>query len=90
MEHEIAVCGLDCAICAYREQTNCAGCAESKGDMFWGECKIAKCAQRKNVEDCSYCDEFVCDDLNAFSHDKEHGDNGERIENLRRRRGLTG
>ena len=81
-EHQIARCGLHCDICTFREAMNCPSCLYANGDMFWGTCQIANCCKEKKFDNCSQCDEFPCDDLIAFSHDPEHGDNGERIRNL--------
>lgn len=55
--------------------------------MFWGECKISKCCSEKELDHCGKCGEFVCKDLHAFAYDKEQGDNGLRIENLKKRIG---
>lgn len=77
-------CGLNCESCEYKEKCNCGCCKETCGKPFHGECRLAKCAIEHNVEYCSLCDNFPCSLLNEFSYDKEHGDNGERIEALKR------
>lgn len=82
--HKYTYCGLDCCNCDYKEKCNCKGCKETCGEPFHGSCRLAKCAINKNVEYCSLCDEFPCSLLNTFSFDKEHGDNGERIEVLKK------
>lgn len=78
-----AYCGLDCAICDYREKMNCSGCQACGGEMFWGECEIAACCISKQIENCSKCDQFPCENLKAFAFHAEQGDNGKRIENLK-------
>jgi hypothetical protein len=80
-----AKCGIECNKCEYREKFDCKGCIASKGKMFWGECKISKCCTDKDLVHCGNCDEFVCKDLYAFAYDEEQGDNGLRIENLKKR-----
>jgi len=74
-------CGINCSKCEYIE---CKGCRESKGTMFWGECSISKCSTDKALDHCGLCSDFACDNLKAFAYDKEQGDNGERIENLKK------
>lgn len=81
-EHQIARCGLHCDICTHREALSCPSCLAADGEMFWGTCQLAKCCMENKYDNCSQCDEFPCDDLVAFSHDPEFGDNGERIKNL--------
>ncbi len=81
---KIAYCGLDCGACDYREKCNCPTCHVAAGEMFWGQCPIAKCNMSKGFDNCSQCAEFPCDQLTQFAFDKEQGDNGKRIETLRR------
>ena len=80
---EMAYCGTDCQACGFRTKTNCPGCHAAASKMFWGECALAKCCMAKGLEHCGKCDLFPCAQLKAFSFDKEYGDNGRRIENLR-------
>ena len=52
--------------------------------MFWGTCRVAECCFSKGYSHCGECPEMPCELLlEAFNH-PEHGDNGERIDNLRR------
>ncbi|HYK89715.1 MAG TPA: DUF3795 domain-containing protein [Acidobacteriota bacterium] len=46
--------------------TDCDGCAQG-GRLFSGcsVCLIRKCAVEKSVENCAYCDEYVCANLAA-------------------------
>ncbi len=77
-------CGIECSKCDYREQCGCKGCKASDGNMFYGECKVAKCAIGKQRRFCGECAEFPCELLKSMSYDKEQGDNGARIENCSR------
>jgi len=55
----------------------------SKGILFWGECLISICSIEKGIDHCGLCSSLPCDILQeAFAH-PEHGDNGERLANLR-------
>jgi hypothetical protein len=83
MNKIISRCGLICSDCDYREKFNCPTCHESNENPFWGECKVAKCSISRNLNNCSECEDFACELLTEFAFDKEHGDNGERIENLK-------
>jgi hypothetical protein len=80
-------CGINCSKCEFRVKLNCRGCVPSNGVMFWGECPISKCCAEKNLEHCGRCPDFVCRNLHNFAYDREHGDNGQRIENLKARMG---
>ena len=84
MSNEFASrCGIYCGDCEYREKLNCSPCQVSGGKPFWGTCELAKCSISKGIENCSQCSDFPCDLLNKFAYDKEQGDNGLRISNLR-------
>ncbi len=89
MNNELAgKCGIDCSQCEFRSKSGCQGCQLSRGKMFWGECPISQCCSDKNLVHCGQCPDFVCPVLHNFAYDKEHGDNGKRIENLRVRGSL--
>ena len=78
----IARCGAYCGDCEWKEKMNCVGCQGAKGNMFWGECPVAKCSIDKGIEHCGLCSSLPCNILQeAFAH-PEHGDNGERLANL--------
>ena len=79
----MAYCGLDCGACSWRAKTNCLGCQARGGKTFWGECVLAKCCIEKHFAHCGKCEQFPCEQLKAFAFDKDHGDNGLRIENLK-------
>jgi hypothetical protein len=79
----IARCGAYCGDCEWKEKMNCPGCQGAKGNMFWGECRVARCSIGKGIEHCGFCSGLPCDVLQeAFDH-PEHGDNGERLSNLK-------
>jgi hypothetical protein len=79
----ISMCGAYCGSCEWREKTNCPGRLAARGKMFWGVCDVAKCAIAKGIEHCGLCPNVPCAILQGFFDDPEHGDNGERLANLR-------
>lgn len=59
-------CGSYCDDCpSYKgkEEPTCAGCVESKGQPWWGTCKVYKCASGKGFNHCGECTDFPCDKL---------------------------
>ena len=76
-------CGLKCSKCELREENNCGGCIASGGKPFHGKCEVADCAISKNKRFCGECENFPCEILKRYSFDKEHGDNGARIEHCK-------
>ena len=76
-------CGLKCYVCEYREKNNCGGCIGTKGTPFYGKCEIADCVISKGKRFCGECEYFPCELLKKHSFDKNHGDNGERIEHCK-------
>ena len=50
------------------EDINCEGCMTAGGKKFsyCGVCEIRKCGMKKNVKNCAYCDEYICDKLEEF------------------------
>lgn len=78
----VGKCGLYCEECDFREQANCPGCEAADGKMFWGKCAISNCCNANGHEHCGRCKKFVCKELEDFSNDPEHGDNGKRIMQL--------
>ncbi len=81
-------CGLICNECSYKEPCNCKGCLNFK-NPFWGVCKVKACCEDKNLLHCGECKGFPCTSLVEFSHDKEHGDNGARIDNCKQWKNKT-
>lgn len=79
-------CGLMCNSCEWKVPNNCKGCIASSGNPFYGTCRIATCAQEKELLHCGLCDEMPCELLKEFScGDGEHCDipKGARIEVLK-------
>ena len=79
----IGMCGAYCGACEWKAKTNCPGCQAKKGDMFWGECAVAKCCCEKGISHCGTCSELPCSDLQSAFDSPGHGDNGERLANLK-------
>jgi hypothetical protein len=79
----IGMCGAYCGACEWKPKVNCQGCQAAKGKMFWGECQIAKCCMRKGLSHCGECGDLPCAALQAVVADPEHGDQGQRLLNLK-------
>ena len=79
----MAMCGAYCGSCEWKEKTGCLGCLGAGGKMFWGVCDVAKCAISRGLQHCGLCPEVPCATIQRFFDDPEHGDNGERLANLR-------
>jgi hypothetical protein len=50
------------------EDINCRGCV-SDGAVVFAHCKVCeirKCGMEKGVQNCAYCEEYVCDKLEKF------------------------
>lgn len=65
--------------------TDCDGCLANTGRLFSGcaNCEIRKCAQKKELESCAFCDEYACEILYTFfSHDSEAKKRLEKIRNI--------
>jgi hypothetical protein len=73
-------CGLDCSGCEFLINKTCNGCIASGGKPFHGKCDVADCALSKGKRFCGECEDFPCEVLKRYSYDKEHGDEGKRIE----------
>ena len=78
-------CGIVCDPVKCREGFgfDCAGCPNI-ATAPWGECELKNCCESKGLEHCGLCTDFSCDVLKGFSYDKEHGDDGARIEQCRK------
>ena len=50
------------------EEINCDGCTSEVGEKFnyCNVCEIRKCGLEKDIKNCAYCSEYVCDKLNTF------------------------
>jgi hypothetical protein len=47
---------------------NCLGCTSDSERLFsyCEVCQIRKCAKKKQVKNCAYCDDYPCDKLGDF------------------------
>lgn len=45
--------------------TDCDGCRANTGRLFSGcfECQIRKCAMERKIENCAYCNDYLCGKL---------------------------
>lgn len=77
------ICGTYCGVCEWKDRMNCPGCQNSKGKMFWGECRVAKCALEKGHVHCGHCPDLVCKQLQDAFSTPGHEDHGERLANLK-------
>jgi len=79
-------CGIVCEPqkCKEAYGLDCTGCPNICKPP-WGEsCPVKDCCEKRGYDHCGQCPEIPCDILKEFAYDKEHGDNGERIENCRK------
>lgn len=76
-------CGIVCSECTYREEFNCTGCVNIAVPA-WGQCDVKICCESKNLQQCGECGSFPCSMLNEFAYDKEHGDDGKRIQQCKK------
>ena len=79
----IGMCGAYCGACQWKDKTNCPGCKASKGAVFWGRCAVATCCLAKGRDHCGLCPQLTCSTLQEYFDNPEHGDNGERLANLK-------
>ena len=47
---------------------DCDGCKIDSGRLFSGckKCPIRKCARKKNLGNCAYCNDYACENLKKF------------------------
>lgn len=78
-------CGIYCNPAACKETFgfDCAGCPNMDKPV-WGEyCCVKRCCEERGHEHCGLCVDFPCETLKEYAYDKEHGDEGARIERCR-------
>ena len=48
--------------------TDCDGCWTDGGRLFSAckDCGIRNCARQRGLESCAFCDEYICERLEAF------------------------
>jgi hypothetical protein len=78
----MAYCGTYCETCDWKDKMNCKGCKLERANPFWGVCKVASCAIRRGFPHCGQCPNLPCQQLKEAFNNPEHGDSGERMENL--------
>lgn len=52
-------CGNDCSVCQYKGELKCPGCKEGPGRFPSGDCSIARCCRKSDLERCNQCKETV-------------------------------
>ena len=70
--------------CKPEDVTDCDGCIAETGRLFSGckDCRIKKCAEKKDIENCAYCGEYPCETLREFfDKDPEAKDRLDKIRN---------
>ncbi len=55
---QIGMCGAYCGVCEWKEKTSCPGCQASKGNLFWGECAVAKCCLKRASATAAFARSF--------------------------------
>ena len=45
---------------------DCNGCRTEGERLFCTDCQIRMCANGKNIENCTHCDEYACEKLEKF------------------------
>jgi len=50
------------------EDVNCDACTTTDGVtiQYCSVCEIRKCAREKSVENCGFCDDYICDKLEKW------------------------
>jgi hypothetical protein len=56
----IGCCGINCDGCKSKLASECKGCKETKGNVFWGECQLYFCCKSKSIDNCGKSDSFPC------------------------------
>ncbi len=78
MEYHLdGYCGLYCGACpvllaskAGTGEVTCMGCKSDQIKAGWcSTCTLKACAQEKGLDFCYQCDQYPCEDLDAFKND---------------------
>jgi hypothetical protein len=59
-----AGCGIICNDCDFfsgKNNPQCPGCIQAKGEPFWGKCQLYFCKKEKSASHCGICGDFPCD-----------------------------
>lgn len=64
--------------------SDCDGCKANDGRLFTGciDCKIRKCAMAKKLDNCAFCNDFICETLDK--HYKYDTASRDRLEKIRK------
>ena len=68
-------CGLRCSDCSFREAMGCKGCVNMDKPFWADSCPVKSCCEKKGLQHCGECDDFVCPLLHTFAYDMEQSDN---------------
>jgi hypothetical protein len=56
----------------HEDITDCDGCCSDSGRLFCKACRIRSCATAKSIENCAYCADYPCEELeNIFAMDPD-------------------
>ncbi len=62
---QIAYCGINCTECKnYRQNANCKSCREE--ELLIDDCTTKKCCVKKDIDFCSECKIFPCEQMQVF------------------------
>jgi len=52
----------------YEDINDCDGCKSDTGRLFFtcSNCKIRNCALGKGIENCAFCEDYACNELNEL------------------------
>jgi hypothetical protein len=53
--------------------TDCDGCFAENERLFPGcnDCQIRNCARAKNIPNCAWCEDYICETLGPFLNDNQ-------------------
>ncbi len=57
--------------CHPEDIADCDGCKATSGRFFNTDCAIRNCARQKNLESCTSCRDYPCDQLKELSSAEE-------------------
>jgi len=64
----LSYCGFACTSCNnYKKNENCQGCRNEA--KLLEDCPTRTCAIKRGLLHCGLCEEFPCEELQAFYHD---------------------
>jgi hypothetical protein len=67
MNTELSVCGCDCVACEYFKKSECPGCSNVEGKVWWTKytsatvCPVYNCVvNERKYDSCGSCSELPC------------------------------